>query len=318
MKSVWVIVAVIVFMILIGMNLQIAPKEHFAAAPAPTTSTTIQDGSIQSMDLYLNNKSLMCDTMYYAGSMLSDAKSLLHPRWCLRWNPTQSAQMDAHDYLNTLATELESTNMYVESFSIDSDDMEPVFVAIQKKLFYFAVNRETPKSIQGPVFIVMGQAPYYTDIYGDVIHHQPFQRDAYGMNPTLPQQAPPQGGLRLYIHIVFPMYDKNKKAIDVSASAFDFKNHYKSKMVPLKALKIDDAMCRIKCLNSSGLLCGCVNQNAPYKSRCMADDPSITASSVTPQNKNVFADHSMLYRINENSPRVSPIFSKTYYEDIKI
>lgn len=276
----------------------------------------------------------MCDTMYYAGSMLSDSNDVLHPRWCLRWNPTNSADMTAHDYLTSLKAYLQADGgiggaegtMYVDTIFMDADDMEPMYETIQKRLFYFAANtREagtaaeaplTPKPIQGPVYVILGQAPYYLDEYGDTIHHQPFQRQAYGMNPTLPQTLPPKAGLRIYAHLLFPMYKKDKTKINSQTPGFDFNQHYKNKLRRVKGLKVDANMCKIKCLNSSSLLCGCVNQNEPYRSRCMAENTDTGVGSL--QNKNVFADHCMLYRINENARRMSPLFSKIYFEDIKI
>lgn len=248
--------------------------------------------------------------MYYGGSMLADADDVLHPRWCLRLNPTDSADMSAHDYFSALQRTLENSNLYVESFKIDTDDIHQVYKEIHKRLFYFAVNRENPKPVQGPVYVVLAQAPYFKDKYGETIHHQPFSRTEYGMNPMLPNEIPPRHGLRIYTHMIFPMYDTQKQVIDTEVPSFDFKRHYTATMEILNELKVDANMCRLNCLDSTtGLLCGCVNQNEPYVSRCMATNS---------QNDNVFADHAMLYRINENSRKISSLFSTTYYEDIKI
>jgi hypothetical protein len=105
--------------------------------------------------------------------------------------------------------------------------------------------------------------------------------------------------------------------VDTEASGFDFASYFNGKMAAIKGLKVDNSLCHTRCIGDGirGLICGCVNQTAPYLSRCLGTSENTPAAL---QNTNQLTDYMMLYRIQENASQVADLFSATYFEDVKV
>jgi hypothetical protein len=287
-----------------------------------TFTTDISLPQITSVDVYEKNPSIQCDTLYYGSPFLTDSNDLFQARYCLQYkdsqalNPNYSYMDRFHRYLT------QKMGVYIQSAPLETFDTDALRRLIRDKLFYFKLSNTADENpIQGPVFAVITQAPYYIDDQGGVIYHQPFNKDDYSYAPTLtvqqPDLTPPRDGLRIYAHLIYLMYKPDRSVVNISANDFDFKTYFKNKTSPLKALQTNNNMCRIRCVGDGirGLLCGCVNQSQPYLSRCLGTTDDTPAGL---QNTNQLTDYMMLYRINESASQVSGLFSETYFEDVKI
>lgn len=290
-------------------------KESFATMPI-----NVPIDSITSTDIYEKNKGIMCDTLYYGSDFLTDRTDLFQARYCLKYVDPLVDDSN-YDYAERFKSYLTNTmNVYVQSFQMDTMEMESIRANIQTKLFYFKMANANESAIQGPVYAILTQAPYLLDDDGDVIYHQPFNRSDYPTHtPTFAvankDKVPPVNGIRVYVHLVYMMYDKNHVSVNTTANTFDFKNYYNQKMATIKNLKVDSNLCNIKCIGDGGLLCGCVNQTKPYESHCLGP---LANQAPALQNNNKFTDYMMMYRINERAPKISYLFATTYFEDVKI
>lgn len=311
------VILILFFIAIVFYNLR-----HGRAAYAlePFAPIDVSIDSITATDIYQKNKSEMCDTLYYGADFLTDANDIFQARYCLKYTDPKIHD-STYDYATAFKTFLQNaSDVYVQAFQMDTMEMESIRKAIQTKLFYFMMANPKEAPVQGPVYAVLTQAPYLLDDDGDIIYHQPFNRDDYPMQtPTFAvanrDNVPPTNGIRVYVHLIYLMYNKNRAPVDATSPTFNFNQHYTTIMAPIKRLKVDHTLCNIKCINDGGLLCGCVNQTKPYESHCLGVNPTVTPQ---PQNTNQFTDYMMLYRIQEKASSISPLFSQLYFEDIKI
>lgn len=292
-------------------------SESFAVIDVPIDSIT-------STDIYEKNKNVMCDTLYYGADFLTDSNDIFQARYCLKYQDPNVHNAN-YDYASAFKNYLQvraanPMDAYIQAFQMDTMEMESIRKAIQTKLFYFMMANDKEAPVQGPVYAVLTQAPYLLDDDGDVIYHQPFNRADYPMQTPFfavanRDNVPPTNGVRVYVHLIYLMYDRNRTPIDATRDEFDFNHHYTTQMRALQALRTDHSLCNIKCMNDGGLLCGCVNQAKPYESHCLGVNPTVTPQ---PQNTNQFTDYMMLYRIQEKAASISPLFSTLLFEDVKI
>jgi len=290
-------------------------KEPFVAS-----TIDVPIDRITSTDIYEKNKGIMCDTLYYGSDFLTDINDTFQARYCLKYVDA-TAEQPNYDYAERFKQFLSNgMNVYVQSQQMDTMEMDSIRANIQTKLLYFKLANSNVAPVQGPVYAILTQAPYMLDDTGDVIYHQPFNRSDYPTNtPTFAvankDKVPPVNGIRVYLHLVYLMYDRNRTPVNATASTFNFNQYYTQKMATLQGLKVDSNLCNIKCIGDGGLLCGCVNQTKPYESHCLGP---LAGQAPVLQNTNKFSDYMMLYRINERASRISNLFSSTYFEDVKI
>lgn len=321
--------AIVFYNIQSGLRASQAPQASPTREPFETTlPISISIPALNSMDILQKNPAAQCDTLYYGSPFLADSNDLLQARYCLQFKHPD-ASTDTYDYAARFKETLtRDMGVFVQSAPLEAFETESLRDLIRKKLFYFKLaNRKDEEDdelpIQGPVFAIITQAPYMLDDKGDVIYHQPFNREDYPYAPAFAvaraTDTPPKRGLRMYLHLVYLMYQPDRTVVDITAPSFDFADYFNRKMRPIQSLKVAKSLCGIRCAGEGirGLLCGCVNQTTPYLSRCLGNNDSIPSGDIR-QNDNQLTDYMMLYRIQESSSQVRDLFSATYFEDVKV
>lgn len=203
------IIGILLFIMLIVFNVrEISIKEGFSIVPqVPQMSFAnplhVWNTEINSTTVYDKAPQLMCDTLRYASSFLGDANDVFQIRYCIE---KPSNQMDNTKTLNDIVGNLD---MYIQTIEKDTTQMSTLRKDIERVLFNFKQG----KKVQGPVYAVISQAPYYPDKEGELLYHQPFNKEQYRFAPTLPNHNIPRDGVRLTVHILFPMYTKEKQLV---------------------------------------------------------------------------------------------------------
>lgn len=143
-------------------------------------------------------------------------------------------------------------------------------------------------AIEGQVYVVIAQSPYYRDSNNNVITLQ-YNINSYLNLPTdvMNSQLSSQDDLiQFYGYVIFTAYDKNKKLImdmDVRKQAIlKIKQSFRQK----------EKLCSIICPKKENLLCGCASQVSPSVTNCVDSDVN---SKMTPGEKYTYA---ILYRVN--------------------
>lgn len=316
------VILLLIFIAIVFYNIQTATaptRESFDSSEIP-----INIPALTSVDLYEKNKipGVQCDTLYYGSQFLTDSNDLFQARYCLQFKHPDAGTAD-YDYATRFKEHLtRRMGVYIQAAPLETFETDSLRHLVRNKLFYFKLSNNNERPIQGPVFAILTQAPYMIDDRGDVISHQPFNRDDYSYAAPAfavarTEDTPPKRGLRMYIHLVYLMYDTNRKVVDTNATSFDFASYFMEKMQAIQALKVDKNLCGIRCIGDGirGLLCGCVNQSQPYLSRCLGTTENTPAAL---QNENQLTDYMMMYRIQESASQVSGLFSATYFEDVKV
>lgn len=357
------IVVILLFILLLIYNLrEVSFKESFGTIfPSRPSDEALDvwDIQISSTSVYDKTPTHLCDTLRYASKYLGDSDDVFQIRYCLEKEINTETLDEQHQ--TVLDSMIGSLDMYTQTIVKDTFDMKMIRRDIERALFNFKQGRK----VQGPVFAIVTQAPYYIDDNGVTIYQQPFNKLEYRLSPTLPHKYLPADGIRLIVHLLFPMYNRNKEQIGLTTEqdrenavkaefsdskireivtalstdpsgrysteesikaeverrirmfidnyvVNDFKTHILSRLLPIQNHRSTSSMCKIHCIGDKGLLCGCMNQNTPYESRCMG-------KTTVQDNQNTdYHDYMMFYRINERSEKIRRYFTDLYYEDVAL
>lgn len=290
---------VLIILAFVTLLLYNAKPELFLRIKEGFNNYTVTNTHISSSDIYNKNPGAMCDTMFYASRYLGDSDDIFQTRYCMSIPDNQLNYMDAMKGI------LDNENFAYDTISKNIFSMNDIRKDIERLFFNF----QRGKKIQGPVFAIFTQAPYYLDKKGNVIYHQPYNQLEYTLKPQYEFQHPPKGGMLVIMHLIYPMYDKNRERI---LNITDIRNHLLKQIEPFQKLKTRNDLCRIHCIGDSGMMCGCVNTDTPYPSRCLGkESPDDT------QNKG-YINYMMMYRVNEHSTKMNKYFTNNYIEDSRL
>ena len=178
--------------------------EKFTSFPVEVWNT-----EITSTNTYVRNPSILCPTLRYASTFLGDSEDIFQMRYCLE-KKHDAERTDG--YKHSIENMLYGLDMYVQVIEKDTTQLSTLRKDVERVLFNFNQGRK----IQGPIFAILTQAPYYIDDNDQLIYHQPFNKEEYRYSPHLPHKPLPTNGLRVTLHLLFPMYTKNRTLIQVA------------------------------------------------------------------------------------------------------
>jgi len=289
------ILIVVLFVVCLIYN--VAPRDFWSEL-TENFGFQVDNTNILSSTVYDKNKGAMCDTMNYGASFLTDSNDILSTRFCMGYKDPNI------NFEKTMDDSMKTSSMFIDKITKETMNLDSLRIDIERKLFDFKKGQK----VQGPVYAMISQAPYYTDKQGDVIFHQPFNKNEYLQAPNYEFQSPPKNGLYVIVYLLYPMYDKAKQRITIT----NFKDHLLEQMKPYHDQKTHGDMCKIHCIGDTGLFCGCLNTNSPYSSRCLGPvDETDTQNTA-------YTTYTMMYRVNESSKKMKPYFTKQNVNDVSI
>lgn len=204
----------------------------------------------------------------------------------------------APEALNELV-EASARGLYVVPFSIYTPNIidvnNKIYSMIQE--FYDKIGRN---KIQGQIYVVLSQSPYYRDENNTPISIQ----FSYTNYLSLPYNAAKNTGIdsnppiQFYGHLIFTAYNRDANLItdtDVRMTAvLNIKKNFRQK----------EGICFIQCPHGD-LPCGCASQDAPYLTNCLE---STNPSQMSSGERYTYA---ILYRVN---PRFSDFIARNIME----
>ena len=256
----------------------------------------------------------MCKKARVLGISMTDDKDILSLRSCVM---IKDPNEDLYPLMEKLMKKY--NKYYIEKIEIQTKEFNDVRVRIQESLYMFA--NQVGGRIQGPVFALIFQAPYYRDLNAQnpVIHLQPFNAHEYQFRPMLmtgdaknaETESMYKGNL-MQVFLFFPMYTPTKQPFGTDMSESDQEKYVNGCLAWfLKQSKLTETICRMRCPSDPSTFCGCINtrveKGAPYTSVCLgpndADD----------YQKSTYVNYGMLYRINEKHAILKTIFNDRRY-----
>ena len=241
--------------------------------------------SVSSYSLYSSNSSPDFDKrMNDFKDSLSDGKNLLHVYGCgislgKAPNALRDYVMDVANGLYVLP--IDGERMYANNFRSVEDA-----VALGIDDFYRNINKNN--TIQGQVYAVISQAPYYRDDNNNPISLQ-YTVDQYGYRPTNAMKETsdiPNQKLKFDGYLIFTAYDMNGLLIDNTSVR-------RNKVLNIKMnFRQKEKMCFIGCTNTINIPCGCASQDDPYVSKCL------DAGAPTNLSEGEIYTYAILYRVN--------------------
>lgn len=255
----------------------------------------------KSFDLYQKYGSRdFDDQMRIYQDTVGDISNLLHVYGCGINLGTSSNALD-------LLVRASAKGLYIEPFDINTTNFNDVTARVYRMLerFYDENGRST---IQGQVYLVVSQAPYYRDENNNPISLQ-FHADNYLYLPSNVMRQdrsvtnPP---IQLYGYMIFTAYDTNRKLIRSihkrRIAVMNIKQNFRQK----------ENLCFMKCPQQMDMPCGCASQDTPYLSNCLE---SKMPTVMSPGQKYSYA---ILYRVN---PRFTDLMGRNIlavdYRDYK-
>lgn len=144
------------------------------------------------------------------------------------------------------------------------------------------------RQLEGQVYVVLAQAPFYMDENNNPISVQ-FSYDDYlsrAVNSMTKDEKETNPQIQYRGYVIFTAYDRNGTPI------VDMKQR-KNAILNIKYMfRQKQDLCYITCSQNKGLPCGCASQDAPYRSSCLE---SKIQTVMSPGQRYTYA---ILYRIN--------------------
>ena len=234
-----------------------------------------------SYSLYKQNDSMNFDkqTKIYKDTM-SDNKSLMHVYGCgINIGTVPNA-------LNILV-QSSAKGLFVIPFDINTDNFSDVNARVYNTLqkFYDENGRST---IQGQVYVVISQAPFYRDENDNLIALQ-YNANSYlnlPVNVMKPGVTTASTRIQFYCYMIFTAYNNKGKPIK------DEKIRKIAVLNIKKNFRHNESLCFISCPLHSDLPCGCSSQDVPYQSNCLESERPTKMSAGEKYS------YAILYRIN--------------------
>jgi hypothetical protein len=280
--------------------------EQMKRKPYGLEYITIPHGRMM-YDLFPNR---ICHMNRFYDPMLIDGSDLLTIRHCLEIDNKGKSLQDNMDTFSG-----GKYAFYTKSIALHTSKMQDVYHAIVESLTHFKTTVCKDKEVQGPALLLLFQAPYYRDKGGDVINITNTNVASYNyqphiaLNQNVTREGIPDMKNNILAYILLPMHDVdgNKKNIT------DPSSYLASCLSWLRSKKSTSKVCKMFCLDDSSTFCGCINTAATPSISNSYD--SVCSTTDTPPN---MRDFGMVYRINENNPSVSGLFSSTYINDLDL
>lgn len=288
------------FMVTISSGYREAIAERLENKPYGLEYVTRPHGRM----LYDRFPKLMCHINRFYDSRLVDSSDLLTIRHCIEIdNGTKTLQENMDRFKSGQYA------FYTRKIEMRTSKMSAVYDQVIKTLEDIYDQNDV---LQGPVLLFLFQAPYYRDKGGNVISltnenvlsynqqsHIILNRDLNAGVPAFENQ--------MLAYLLLPMHNGD----GVQKTIADPKNYLKNCLSWLRDKKSESKVCKMFCLDDSSTFCGCLNTSpsngAAYESKC--------TTSTTPA---AIRDYGMLYRINENNPSVSHLFTDKYISDLDL
>ena len=289
------------FMVTVSRDYRDAVMQRLSAKPYGLEYVTRPHGRM----FYDRFPRLMCHINRFYDSRLVDGNDLLTIRHCIEIdNKNQTLQQNMERF------SAGAYAFYTRKIEMRASKMRDVYKQVIQTLKDI---RDQNDALQGPVFLFLFQAPYYRDKDGNVISVTNENIHSYNYQSHIILNQSLQSGLPVFenqmvAYLLLPMHNVNGVQ---KTSIADPKKYLKDCLSWLRDKKSESKVCKMFCLDDSSTFCGCINTSpangAAYESKCTTSD--------TPP---AVRDYGMLYRINENSPSVSSLFTDTYISDLDL
>lgn len=242
------------------------------------------------------------------GTELSN--ELLFMDRCIQFKPTNTTNIipELDGLMNRMNFPYRKVAMNIKNIN----DLEKR-ILIEIEAFYIYNNLP---QLYGPIYVLVLQAPYLRVLNSQCrlrmlsvqFNSDQYKEMGYYLGPSQSDEgwfnvsSCPSSNLltettHVVFYVLFPAYDKT----NVRPLYFNWKN-IECNMRNFLNHRSFHKNCFMKCKNSNHLVCGCLNLDKPYKSRCLDNDGALT-------------DHGVLYLVNsqEASRRVKGVFNVSFF-----
>ena len=255
------------------------PRRVFAAGQ--TSKSLYQLGSAK-------NDAQFYRSLRERAPLLDDRDDLLTMNRCMTMKYVNDANWNSS--IRKVAAD---ADIFVDLAEVTTSDFQVVRARIVDSM-QKRVDANAGVQLPGPVYVMLGQAPYYRDAEGRTISVQ-FNADTYGMDyyNREAQGSPPT--IVVKVAVIFPMlthkgaYAPNRKWSDVVC-----------KLGWLLKSRSKETGCFLTCPGDRTMFCGCLNQSSPYESRCLG--PSTRKDKV----KGTPMDHVLVYTVSSTHKMLQP------------
>lgn len=271
------------------------------------------DETVTTRSVFDSDPSRMCQLSKSFQTSFADDTDVMFLRSCVMMRDTDE---DMYPRMEKMLKS--SVKYFVQPFEFRTKHFNDVRNRIKEELGLF--GNQVGGTIQGPVFALVFQAPYYRDFdsANQTIHIQPYNIHEYQFRPYLLHGRDEKDekknfvGNLMIVYMIYPMYTQAKQKMVVDPAGVE---KYVAGCLNwfLKQSSLTETVCKMRCPSDSMSFCGCMNtresKGAPYTSVCLGPKDKDDFQ------KSTFVNYGILYRINEQNAMLKQHFSSTYIHD---
>lgn len=243
--------------------------------------------------------------------MLQDSDRLLHMRGCYQIehfddNPTGNILNNLINLSNDQQKKVERVGpIYTNTFS---DVESKIALNIRDVSNQLRAKTRNPNAmIEGEIFVLIMQAPFYKSSDGSMMSVQFNIQDYAYMPVNVASAASVEEALNTPLDFeVFVIYSNYKKNMTLRSTPYAID-------VSLMPYRTKHEQCNIICTKKQDLICGCTSGNAPrqhYMSKCVTS--RLGATTIEQRNQAISHDFPILYVINRQSELVLNMVSQVH------
>jgi len=231
----------------------------------------------------------------------------------------------ARDYEQRMDAYIKTLGYLVNKQTVRTNDMKDVIERVYAALENIRVTNGAHHKLEGPVYAMVFQAPYYRDERTGIpgnhneIAVQPFNVMEYNYSSSvvlknmvegssIHSMDAPAPGLFYMVYLLCPMYDPSNRYRIMSKEARA--QSVRDCLKPFLQNTTSEKLCRMKCAKNDMLRCGCLNRKKPYAATCLGPNAKDDRQKVG------LTTYSVMYRLNEREPRLSSMFNEAaFFQD---
>lgn len=243
-----------VLLVIFAVVMLVPRREHF--------QTAMGGGAPSSRDLFRNNRGYQNEFITMQ-QVRSDRNDIFLTHSCIH--------IPREDAIQTLNTTLNAQPFLTRKFQIVTQSFQDVEARIVQEV-EAVFQQNSRKPLQGPVYAILMQAPYYFDESGQLISIQFNADSGYNLQPyntMTPEKTYPN--IFLHVWLCFAAHDKANPLRTVSLPDAVARMQW---MAPYRS---HHSKCFMSCIGSNNAYptyCGCVTvkqgaNGSPYDAKCL-------------------------------------------------
>jgi hypothetical protein len=310
-RCAWPVQIIMVFLLLVIVFIMLFPKskETFQLNTGVSSIGMLRAKVDDNTD-FLSKMRAFDSDMVANQSILSDQYNLLLAKRCYQFDVSKTELEGRMNQLKAAKIPVRST----EFIYYPKRTSNPTIASETVKLLTMIKKQIGGMPMQGPVFVMVSQAPYFRNdkcgmmpvqFYADDYSMKPLNKSVEDFDKCKGEEEP---HIKIKLWAIFPAYHETSMALRIipqhAAGSDNNTAKYLEKLVMdvMNQFETVKKYCFMECADDAGMVCGCYTSETGPKSLCMA--PSNRPTTDAEKNTAVKSHFVMMYTVNTKNQTV--------------